>query len=111
MHFGRLGIPCVAFISFVKCCSYSLSLKTIKNVKQSKRPSISSLKPGKSQSRPSFRRPEERERPISKDSRESEENFPKRFRPPKIFRPKRPLKKITTTRTKTYLLIDLFIVV
>ena len=34
MHFGQTPrIPaCVAFISFVKCCSYSQSLKTIQNV-------------------------------------------------------------------------------
>ena len=32
MHFGHPEPACVAFISFVKCCSYSQSLKTIQNV-------------------------------------------------------------------------------
>ena len=89
---------------FEEYYSYESIDESEENVKQSKRPGTSAKRP-KSQSRPSFRRPEERERPqerpISKDSRESEENFPKRFRPPKSFRPKRPSKKITTTSTTT----------
>ena len=32
MHFGHPEPACVAFISFVKCCSNSQSLKTIQNV-------------------------------------------------------------------------------
>jgi len=85
--------------------SYESNVESEENVEQPKRPSISSKRPLKSQSRPSFRRPEERERPqerpTSKDSQESEENFPKRFRPPKSFRQKRPSKKIATTSTTT----------
>ena len=83
--------------------SYESIEESEENVKDSKRPSVSSKRPFKSQNRPSFRRPEERpqERQENEDSRESEESFPRRFRPPKSFRQQRPAKKITTTTSTT----------